>query len=509
ATIDRVPALLEDVRRRLLETGTRNRLIHVNRKAARANALNVVNERTEDVYAILKTAARRMRFRALGKDRTDDPDGPVLAEEEVDIQVEARHQDAYLDTVLGPDSLQKRLLRLANEAKVAEEEQGVNILYLALGFLTWFEDERSTVAREAPLILLPVELVRNERGPTFDIRVRDDDLVTNLPLQERLKADFGIQLPKIEEGEDLTPESYFKRVEDSVGEMKRWKVDRDGIQLGFFSFAKLLMLRDLDPANWPDGALGKLDIVRRLLKDGFEQDSPLFAPEDRLDDKLDPGDILHVVDADASQTKVIEEVRKGRNLVVQGPPGTGKSQTITNIIAAAVHDGLLALSRMAKPSVAVIEGFCIGGGVALALACDIRLASQDAQFAVTPAKLGIVYNIFDTRLLVDAVGASAARDILFTARIVDAAHALRIRLIDEAVPAVELDGLAKARCDLICGNSQWSVQQAKQMVRRALDGQSVDDPITRQVSVTSFTGPAFARGRAAFLAKQRPDFGDD
>lgn len=177
--------------------------------------------------------------------------------------------------------------------------------------------------------------------------------------------------------------------------------------------------------------------------------------------------------------------------------------------AAAVHDGLLALSRMAKPSVAVIEGFCIGGGVALALACDIRLASQDAQFAVTPAKLGIVYNIFDTRLLVDAVGASAARDILFTARIVDAAHALRIRLIDEAVPAVELDGLAKARCDLICGNSQWSVQQAKQMVRRALDGQSVDDPITRQVSVTSFTGPAFARGRAAFLAKQRPDFGDD
>jgi hypothetical protein len=339
ATIDRVPALLEDVRRRLLETGTRNRLIHVNRKAARANALNVVNERTEDVYSILKTAARRMRFRALGKDRTDDPDGPVLAEEEVDIQVEARLQDAYLDTVLGPDSLQKRLLRLANEAKVAEEEQGVNILYLALGFLTWFEDERSTVAREAPLILLPVELVRNERGPTFDIRVRDDDLVTNLPLQERLKADFGIQLPKIEEGEDLTPESYFKRVEDSVGEMKRWKVDRDGIQLGFFSFAKLLMLRDLDPANWPDGALGKLDIVRRLLKDGFEQDSPLFGPEDRLDDKLDPGDILHVVDADASQTKVIEEVRKGRNLVVQGPPGTGKSQTITNIIAAAVHDG--------------------------------------------------------------------------------------------------------------------------------------------------------------------------
>jgi hypothetical protein len=339
ATLDRIPSLLEEVRRRLVETGTRNRLIHVNRKALRTNALNVVNERSDDVFSILRTEARRMRFRALGKDRTEDADGPILAEEIVNIQIEARHQDTFLDTLLGPDALQKRLLRLADEAKVAENEQGVNILYLALGFLTWYEDEKSTVAREAPLILLPVELVRNERGSTFDIRARDDDLFTNLPLQERLKGDFGIQLPEIEESDAWTPESYFELVEDCIGEKKRWKIDHDGIQLGFFSFAKLLMLRDLDPANWPDGALTKLDIVRRLLKDGFEQDAPLFGPEDRLDDKLDPGDMLHVVDADASQTKVIEEVRKGRNLVVQGPPGTGKSQTITNIIAAAVHDG--------------------------------------------------------------------------------------------------------------------------------------------------------------------------
>ena len=339
AAADRIPALLEGVRRRLVETGTRNRLIHVNRKSARTNALNVVNERSGDVFSILKLATRRMRFRALGKDRVDDPDGPSLAEEEGDVQIEARYQDAFLDTLLGPDALQKRLLRLANEAKVAEEEQGVNILYLALGFLTWFEDEKSTVAREAPLVLLPVELVRNERGSTFDIRAREDDLVTNLPLQERLKADFGITLPEIEEADGWTPDGYFARVEEAVGEMKRWQVDRDAMQLGFFSFAKLLMLRDLDPANWPDGALTRLDIVRRLLKDGFEQETPLFGPEDRLDDKLDPADILHVVDADASQAKVIEEVRKGRNLIVQGPPGTGKSQTIANIIAAAVHDG--------------------------------------------------------------------------------------------------------------------------------------------------------------------------
>ena len=106
------------------------------------------------------------------------------------------------------------------------------------------------------------------------------------------------------------------------------------MQLGFFSFAKLLMLRDLDPYVWGEEGLEKSALIEGLLRSGFESEQPLFGKEDRLDEILDPADLIQVVDADASQTKVIEEVRTGRNLVVQGPPGTGKSQTITNIIAA-------------------------------------------------------------------------------------------------------------------------------------------------------------------------------
>ncbi len=335
----RIQALLDDARRRLVETGTRNRLIHVNRAAARANALNIVGEDADAVYAMLRGGGKRMRFRALGKDRVEDADGPALAEENGTPAAVPRHDDAMLDTLLGPEALQRRLLRLSSEARVAEEEQGVNILFLALGFLTWFEDEKSSIPREAPLVLLPVELVRNERGSAFDLRARDDDLVTNLPLQERLKTDFGVTLPEIAEEEGWTPGRYLAAVADSVAACPRWAVTPDAIQLGFFSFAKLLMLRDLDPANWPEGALLRLDLVRRLLATGFEAEAPLFAPGERLDERLDPADIVHVVDADASQAKVIEEVRAGRNLVVQGPPGTGKSQTITNIIAAAVNDG--------------------------------------------------------------------------------------------------------------------------------------------------------------------------
>ncbi len=174
--------------------------------------------------------------------------------------------------------------------------------------------------------------------------------------------------------------------------------------------------------------------------------------------------------------------------------------------AAAVHDGLLALSRMAKPSIASVEGFCIGGGMALALACDIRLADEGARFAITPAKLGIVYNAFDTRLLVDAVGASAARDLLFTGRIVEAEEALRLGLVDTVLTGGGLGQAVNDKAAILCANSQWSIRQAKRMVRRALDGQAIDDAITRGVSLDSFTGPDFAEGRAAFMAKRAPQF---
>ena len=95
---------------------------------------------------------------------------------------------------------------------IAEEEQGINILFLAMGFLQWFEDANSKVLRESPLILLPVELVRNTKASTYDIVCRDDDIVTNLSLQERLKLDFGISLPEIDDSTDWVPSDYFAQV---------------------------------------------------------------------------------------------------------------------------------------------------------------------------------------------------------------------------------------------------------------------------------------------------------
>lgn len=351
--------LLERARKDLVETNTRNRLIHVNRENQRANALNIINERSDDIYEILKLRGRRMRFLATARDTVEDIDrGVPLLESISDGDLafdQARYTDNQLETPLGPDALQKRLLRLARDARTAEEEQGINILFLAVGFLTWFEDKNSDVRREAPLILLPVELVRNVRTSTYDLKCREDDIAANLPLQERLKRDFGIDIPEIDTDEDgFSPAAYFDRIEAVTKNRERWSVDRDGMQLGFFSFAKLLMLKDLNPDAWGEDGLIASTLIDGLLRRGFKEEPPLFSDKDRLDDLLDPNDIIQVVDADASQTKVIEEVRAGRNLVVQGPPGTGKSQTITNIIASAAHDGksvLFVAEKMAALSV--------------------------------------------------------------------------------------------------------------------------------------------------------------
>lgn len=353
--------VLDAARRKLLETGTRNRLIHVNRENQRSNCLSIIQERSDDVYSLLRDQEKRLRFRATGKDRkkdgyegSDEPELFSLESDEITTVSSARYSDQYLDTPLGPDAQARRLLKLAMDARTAEEEQGLNILYLALGFMKWRESGNSEVWREAPLILLPVELVRNERTSTYDLKAREDDITTNLPLQERLRQDFGIYLPEIDEVEGWKPSIYYQAVEEAVSGQNGWSLDMDGIQLGFFSFAKLLMLKDLEPASWPNGELTENTLLSGLLAKGFDGGESIFGAEDKLDALLDPADIIQVVDADASQTKVIEEVRRGSNLVVQGPPGTGKSQTITNLIAAAAHDGktvLFVAEKMAALSV--------------------------------------------------------------------------------------------------------------------------------------------------------------
>ena len=185
-----------------------------------------------------------------------------------------------------------------------------------------------------------MSLTRDARHSTFHLRTREEDIATNEAVQQRLRTGFGVTLPDIPEDEEWQPAEYFAAVHEVIATKSRWSIDPDGVELGFYSFSKLLMIRDLEPEAWAEKSILEHPLLRGLLlSEGFREEPSLIPADAPLDELFAPSDLIQVVDADSSQTVVIETVRAGRNLVVQGPPGTGKSQTITNIIATAVHDG--------------------------------------------------------------------------------------------------------------------------------------------------------------------------
>ncbi len=234
----------------------------------------------------------------------------------------------------------KVLTKIYRDERTLEEEQGISTLYLALGFLKWFDSEHSEEASFAPLLLVPVSLDRDQRRDGYVLSGRDDDIVVNVSLREKLR-DFEIALPPIPEGDDWKPSDYFLSVGQAVARQRRFDVDQTAVGLGFFTFSKFMMWRDLDVDVWPNGNLFEHVLLSTLLGEGGEFDNgpPLVSDDEPIDHRIDLSTAIHVVDADSSQAVVIEEARSRRNLVVQGPPGTGKSQTITNIIAAAIHVG--------------------------------------------------------------------------------------------------------------------------------------------------------------------------
>ncbi len=336
---------IQQSRRELLDLSARNRLISTPYESSQGRKIDVVDERSEEVFRLLVRDRKAMSFLpGAGEDeKADGPSGQLAQpddESRANGMPDPRHTDSRLQTRLTSERLQARLLTMYYDAQTYEQEQGVSILYLAIGFLKWYESDSSDKARFAPLLLVPVDLERPSAASRFHLRYREDDITTNLSLQAKLKGEFGISLPDVPEMDELYPESYFNAVATSVAGQSRWSVLRDDMVLWFFSFSKYLMYRDLDPANWPaHSPLGSNPNLSSLLGEGFVAEQAFCGDQDKIDSLIPVADMVHIIDADSSQTVVIEEVRRGRNLVVQGPPGTGKSQTIANLIGMAVAMG--------------------------------------------------------------------------------------------------------------------------------------------------------------------------
>lgn len=306
---------LDKARKDLLDLGLRNSLL--NYRPPKTRGVEIVGANTDEVFESLVSERASLPF----------------------LHDQSRGS-AGLPTRIEEEALKRRLLATMLAAKAHIEERGSNILFLALGMLHWFEDDASSKELRAPLLLVPVELERNSARERFTLKVGDEDIEENLSLATKLRNDYGVKLADLPDLEDLDLGEWFNGIADAVGGLRRWRVEPDEISLGFFSFGKFLMYKDLEPEAWKlDEQTEAPPLLSALLGDGFSSEPSPVGEDEYLDHLIAPDALAQVVDMDSSQALALLDIRAGRHLVIQGPPGTGKSQTITNVIADALSQG--------------------------------------------------------------------------------------------------------------------------------------------------------------------------
>ena len=249
-----------------------------------------------------------------------------------DENVDGRHQDEDIQTLMLPEKLIRTAKSILEKGKGFERETGVNVLHAAFGILEWKNpDEREKYA--SPLLLLEIQIERKQspRGAEFFIS-GIEKISVNTTLAQKLHSEHHLEMPEYTVG---NIEDYFHEVQNIAPPGWEWAVRRE-VAIGIFPSSKIAMYHDLNPKK---RNLALNPIVARLLAttgvgDGsyaevYETDAPEIAKK-----------VPHLVmDADASQYSALVDVADGKSLAIEGPPGSGKSQSIVNLIAAAMAEG--------------------------------------------------------------------------------------------------------------------------------------------------------------------------
>lgn len=349
---------LEHWKRKLLDLSLRNKLLNFR---LTNKALRIL---CPDIASLEDALADDEKFEVLANPDEFTGDDPRSAEafrrrtgnDALSAVLKEEFKAKRLRTDVGGAKLARQMLDIYREGTRQIEEGGASSLYLALGFLVWYETEASQKELRAPLILVPVEVLRRSVLEGFRLRKRDDEIRVNTTLLEMLAKDFQISMtgldpiPLDEHGVDVP--RILTKFREAVKGIDRWRVVEDAC-LGFFSFAKFLMWRDLE-ARTAD--LLQSPVVGHLVNtpDRPFHDGSGFPDADRLDQTHSPSETFCPVLADSSQLAAVYAAAEGKSFVLHGPPGTGKSQTITNIIAHCLACGksvLFVSEKMAALSV--------------------------------------------------------------------------------------------------------------------------------------------------------------
>lgn len=334
---------------KLIDLSKRNRLLSF--RPTKVTTIKIVDELPSEVLILLALEKEGMEFLPIETENDDLFKESSANKSEAGIEsvaefrkykkgeLEEKHKDKYLQTNLTKEHLAKNLFRIYSKANSVMEEQGYNVLFLALGCLEWYESEDSDIKLQMPIILVPVELSRTSIRGKFKLKyIEEEPLIINPALILKLQNDFSITLQPInDEAEHINPQQIFTELQEAVKCHKRWRVTND-IYLSLFSFAKFIMYKDIGK-YW--SVLLNNPIIRLICGQSPEEriSLGLSLEENDLDKMLSPSKVYQILDADSSQQQAILAIKEGKNLVIEGPPGTGKSQTIANITAEFLAEG--------------------------------------------------------------------------------------------------------------------------------------------------------------------------
>lgn len=343
--------------RKLLDLSLRNNLLNLSIRRSSLQLISVDLDKIEDALfdgAEFQILARPTDWdhplydAKIQNNKLKDTD-PII--DLIRSELDQKRLRSYLSDV----ELNKTLQTLYKASRLSIEENGANTLYLALGLMKWYESPTSEQARYAPILLLPVDIIRKSAAKGYVIRTREEETILNITLLEMLRQNFGITIsgldPLPSDGKGIDVKLIYTIIRNSIKNQKKWDVTEQAI-LGIFSFSKFIMWNDIH--NNSDKLLQN-EIVSSLINGKIEWsvDSAMANASD-LEKNLAPTDIILPISADSSQIEAVYEAINEKSFILHGPPGTGKSQTITNIIANALYKGkrvLFVAEKMAALSV--------------------------------------------------------------------------------------------------------------------------------------------------------------
>lgn len=341
------------LRLRLLDLTGRNRLL--NFKHSPGKSLQFVNCSVDSIFSRLVDAGPGAKIEikpvpepakedwSVKNGRLSKPDAKDHAvacgiDVSIDLPEVIRRSsrgDTQVQALYFAEDLGKHCRKLDREARLAIEETGANMLYLVLGFLEYVDVKDSDRFFQAPLVCIPVKLEKVDAGkfPSFNIVFTGDELTDNLSLREKVKRDFGLNLPEFVEGE-TSLNVYFSALQLAIEDQPGWKLRRR-TTLALLSFTNMLLVRDLDPEKWPRAGAGSSLTEHPIIRRVFEgnrtpsEDDARYSQEYKIDEHRHV-DLPLIYDADSSQHSALIDVLDGKTIVIEGPPGTGKSQTIAS-----------------------------------------------------------------------------------------------------------------------------------------------------------------------------------